>query len=402
MRGLLFLILMMTWIYPVWGQTAAPETSSRAPIEDQRIQVPNVPDKKAPQSTLSERAQQQAEEARKNLSSFREILILVSVNDKTDVTDVLKSRNLTLIENYSLRSLGLVLILTKGNVAILKDLRRLLPNADIDWNSDLSSARGPRLYAKDKIKWPDHGACLEQAIKIPIGMIDGHIIQSHPAFAGQNISEKSFVGNKNADNRHGTAIASILVGNAQQSGFDGLLKGAKIYNAVALRHTSDGQQLASTEAVLRSLDWLLLQDVRLINVSLAGEQNALLTRAVELALKNGALIFAAAGNNGPSAPPAYPAAINGVFAVTAIDANGKLYAQANTGRYIDLKAPGVDVWVAGFEDSQGSILGSYQSGTSYATPFALAAAALQLTRNSELSAALLSKILGQTVIANCP
>jgi subtilisin family serine protease len=61
------------------------------------------------------------------------------------------------------------------------------------------------------------------------------------------------------------------------------------------------------------------------------------------------------------------------MAVTAVDAALQPYQAANRGDYIDLAAPGVDVWSA--RDGQG---GRYNSGTSFATPFVVAAAALLL------------------------
>ena len=78
-------------------------------------------------------------------------------------------------------------------------------------------------------------------------------------------------------------------------------------------------------------------------------------------------MLAAAGNGGADAPPVYPAAQAGVVAVTALDAKLQPYAHANRGDYIAFAAPGVDVWAA----TPGGG-GKYQSGTSYAVPFATA------------------------------
>ena len=86
----------------------------------------------------------------------------------------------------------------------------------------------------------------------------------------------------------------------------------------------------------------------------------------------GMILVAAAGNGGKDAPPAYPAAHPDVIAVTAIDADGRIYKKANRGDYIDLAAPGVDVWAA---KAGGG--GSYRSGTSFAVPFVTAAIALE-------------------------
>lgn len=387
MRILFFILPLILFSVQSFAQTGAPGTPPAATRE--------VPQEPAAEKPVPQPRKIQTPEN----PLLREILIYAAPSDRFAITDFLKGKNLEMIEDYPLRSLESVLIITKGDQSVLQMLRLEFPKMQIDWNDDLSASGSPRLYAKDAIKWPDKGACLDKASQIPIGLIDGQINQTHPAFAGQHIFEKSFLDKETADQNHATAIASILLGNAPDQGFDGLLKGAKLYNAVALRHAPNDEQLASIAATLRGLDWLLGKDIRLINVSLAGTKNSVLIAAFEKSVSRGALIFAAAGNNGAGAPPAYPAAIDGVFAVTAIDVAGRPYKQANTGEYIDFSAPGVDIWVATPDGN-----GAYKSGTSYAAPYVMGAAALSLGKNPVMSSAVLLKLLrgnGAAPIAAC-
>jgi len=121
--------------------------------------------------------------------------------------------------------------------------------------------------------------------------------------------------------------------------------------------------------------------VRVVNVSLAGDDNALMALAVHRASARGTVLIAAAGNAGPHAPPAYPGALPEVIAVTAVDQQGAVLAQANRGSYIALTAPGVRIWVP-TPDGQGR----YQTGTSFATPFALGAAALEMMQGAPANA----------------
>ena len=90
--------------------------------------------------------------------------------------------------------------------------------------------------------------------------------------------------------------------------------------------------------------------------------------------------YAAAGNDGPGAPPAYPAAHPDVIAVTAIDERSNLYDHANIGAYVDLAAPGVDVMTA----ASG---GAYDlaSGTSFAAAHVSGVVALMLARSPRLT-----------------
>ena len=58
------------------------------------------------------------------------------------------------------------------------------------------------------------------------------------------------------------------------------------------------------------------------------------------------MLVAAAGNAGAKSPPLYPAADPNVIAVSATDADDKLFEQSNRGRYIAVAAPGAQILVA--------------------------------------------------------
>jgi subtilisin family serine protease len=133
--------------------------------------------------------------------------------------------------------------------------------------------------------------------------------------------------------------------------------------------------VGTTDAIARSIDWLGQQGVRVVNLSLSGPGNQVMRLTVERAHAGGMLLVAAAGNNGPNAAPVFPAGYPSVMAVTAVDASLQPYGSANRGGYIDLAAPGVDVWSA--RQGQG---GRYNTGTSFAAPFVSAAAALALSQ----------------------
>jgi subtilisin family serine protease len=100
----------------------------------------------------------------------------------------------------------------------------------------------------------------------------------------------------------------------------------------------------------------------------------------QLALQNQVMV-AAAGNDGANAEPAYPAAWPGVIAVTAVDGRLNVYREANRGDYVELAAPGVDIWAA-----RAGAGGAYYRGTSFAAPYVTAAmAAGQRRGNSSRS-----------------
>ena len=91
------------------------------------------------------------------------------------------------------------------------------------------------------------------------------------------------------------------------------------------------------------MDWALAQGARVINMSFAGPHDPELERRLADARKRGVILIAAAGNAGPKSKPLYPAADRNVIAVTATDADDRLFAEANRGGHIAVAAPGVDI-----------------------------------------------------------
>ena len=90
--------------------------------------------------------------------------------------------------------------------------------------------------------------------------------------------------------------------------------------------------------------------------------------------------MAAAGNAGPKSPPLYPAADPNVIAVTATDADDRLFPQSNRGRYIAIAAPGAQILVAIPDDKY-----EVSSGTSYAAAEVSGIVALMLERKGDLT-----------------
>jgi Subtilase family len=185
-----------------------------------------------------------------------------------------------------------------------------------------------------------------------IGMIDTAVAK-HPTLAGVRVTSSNFSGaTGEAPVGHGTAIASLLANDGARE-----ILSANVFKA------STGKPFASAQAIVGAIDWLVASRVDVINVSLGGPRNVIVDRAIEKAGAGGHLVVAAAGNGGPTAPPAYPAAVPGAVAVTAVDKTGQIYRYANRGEYIRFAAHGVRVAAA---VPDGSV--ALHSGTSFAAP----------------------------------
>jgi hypothetical protein len=183
---------------------------------------------------------------------------------------------------------------------------------------------------------------------IRMGLLDTAVDVTMPALRGADIVQRSFLpsGAEVAAPEHGSAIAWILVGR-HDGRAGGLLPGAELAVANVFTASSDGEPTADVMALIGGLDWLAERGTPVINMSLAGEPNALVGLALQRVMSGHAIIVAAAGNGGPTAAPAFPAAEPDVVAVTAVDSRAQSYAEANRGSYIAFAAPGVprlDAW----------------------------------------------------------
>jgi hypothetical protein len=217
------------------------------------------------------------------------------------------------------------------------------------------SASDPLAYADAMMRW-NVGGCRAQA---PIGVIDTAVDMTAPAVAGADVTTRSFFVGPSARASHGTEVVSVLANPNR-------LNGVKIFAANVFGASKDADLVTGADALVRALDWLAQEDVRFVNLSLAGPYNKLLNLAVERASARGLVLVAAVGNDGPTADPLYPAGFDEVIAVTAVDANGRIYRKAVRGPHVDVAAPGVDILVATSTRTR------FVTGTSIATPFVTA------------------------------
>lgn len=193
-----------------------------------------------------------------------------------------------------------------------------------------------------------------------IGMVDGGVA-SHPSLAGKSIEQNGFAGGPQPTG-HGTAVASLLVGT--QGAFRGAATGAQLFVADVY---GGNRAAGSATSIVRALGWLLSKRPQVINISLVGPSNRLVQRAIQIVQSRGIEVVAAVGNDGPAAPPQYPASYPGVIAVTAVDARGRALPEAGKPTHLDFAAPGADMAAALPGNGYTRV-----RGTSFAAPLAAA------------------------------
>lgn len=234
-------------------------------------------------------------------------------------------------------------------------LARIAPGLDSDVDPIFEPAGGP--LAPVSMALATASAASPGRV---IGMVDGGVA-SHPSLAGARIEQNGFAGAPKPTG-HGTAVASLLVGN--QGRFRGAAAGSRLFVADVY---GGNRAAGSATAVVKALAWLARNRPAVINVSLVGPQNKAVARAVQTLQSRGIQIVAAVGNDGPAAPPQYPASYPGVIAVTGVDARGRALPEAGRAAHLDFAAPGADMAAA----LPGSGYARVR-GTSFAAPLAAA------------------------------
>ena len=170
-----------------------------------------------------------------------------------------------------------------------------------------------------------------------VGLVDSGVDAAHPTLAGVELRPWGCGGRSQPDG-HGTAVASLLAGDASGRAGGGELFTADIYCG----QPTGGAVTSLAEA----LAWLAQERVAVINLSLVGPPNRLLEQLVQSMQRRGHVLVAAVGNDGPAASPLFPAGYPGVIGVTAVDARDRLLPEAVRGDAVDFAAPGSDLWAA--------------------------------------------------------
>lgn len=297
--------------------------------------------------------------------------VLVALLDADDV-ETLRAAGYDILAEREMQNLGRVMVTLQVPAGVDLDgelgrLRGALAGASLDYNHlyrwDDAEAEAVEAPAVEDVE-----AVTRDDSRLRIGVIDSAVQAGHRALSDVRVEARDFVAHDaKRPETHGTAVASLVARSAGNH--------VVVYSASVFFELEGYAPGASTEGLVAALDWLAGEQVDVINMSLSGPGNDLLEVAIEAVLARGQTVVAAVGNEGPSSPPRYPAAYDGVIGVTAVDRKQRVFRAANRGEHVDFAALGVDVKVAD------STNGSYRlaSGTSMASPH-IAVVAARLLR----------------------
>ena len=224
-----------------------------------------------------------------------------------------------------------------------------------------------------------------------VAIIDTGIDYFHPDLVGNYVSlGYDWVHNSSGpldDNGHGTHVAGIIAATLNNGiGIAGIAQ-VRIMAEKALNATGWGEDVDLAKAMIHAVD----HGARILSNSWGSDSDSLLIRdAVQYAYENDVLVVAAAGNAGSNAP-FYPAAYPEVVSVAATDGFDYPASFSNWGDWIEVSAPGVDVYstmptyLVTLNLEGYSMNYDYLSGTSMACPHVSAVAALIWSRVSNAS-----------------
>ncbi|MBM2619245.1 S8 family serine peptidase [Actinoplanes sp. LDG1-06] len=215
----------------------------------------------------------------------------------------------------------------------------------------------------------DAWAMTRGSSRVIVAVIDTGV-SALPDLAGRLLPGRDFVNHDNDasdDNGHGTMAATVIAAaGGNRTGIAGVCWSCRILPVKVLNAKGGGSYTDIALGIRYAAD----RGAAVISLSLGGSDDSPLLRdAVAYAGSKGALVVAAAGNRGVSAPH-YPAALPGVLAVGGVTPTGARYEWSNFGSWVAVTAPGCN-------PAQGpsGAVGPY-CGTSSATPFVAGVAGL--------------------------
>jgi subtilisin family serine protease len=173
---------------------------------------------------------------------------------------------------------------------------------------------------------------------VRIAVIDTGVDFDHPDLKGRVIGRRNFVDADDAKfqhDMHGTEVSGVIAAVADNGiGIVGIAPDARVIALKACwQAAGSGAAVCNSFTLAQALEAAIAAHADIVNLSLAGPADPLLTRLVEHGAQQGMIFVAAAGR--PGSGNSFPADLDGVLAVDA--------AEDSTGNPRHLLAPGRDV-----------------------------------------------------------
>ncbi|WP_299963805.1 S8 family serine peptidase [uncultured Roseobacter sp.] len=223
---------------------------------------------------------------------------------------------------------------------------------------------------------PIHATSLGEGIRI--GIVDSAIDRAHPDLADQLADLRDFVAVRPEPlaEAHGTAVAGVIGAAATNEGIVGVAPAAQMVGLRACWQEGGAPGVCNSFSLARAINFAVLNDIDVLNLSVGGPEDPLLTELIEAALAAGIVVVAASGEGDSMV---YPAALDGVIAAGQVAIGS-------------VPAPMIDVLTTAPGAAH-----RYASGSSIATAHVSGVVALMLARDPTLTPAEIAQRLSQAV-----
>lgn len=201
---------------------------------------------------------------------------------------------------------------------------------------------------------------------IKVGVVDAGIQVDHPMFAGKIVAGKNFVGDGTQDpddlsgHYHGTFVTSLIAGNYMNHKLYGVAPDVEIVFARSLNDIGSGTR----EWVANGINYCVEQGCDIINCSLSysSDDESIIKQALENAIAQDVSVVCTSGNTAQY-EERYPSAYDNAISVGAIDINYSIADFSTYNNFVDIVAPGDNIYAAYINSEYVSA-----SGTSASAP----------------------------------
>lgn len=250
------------------------------------------------------------------------------------------------------------------------------PGKKIPWG--VAEIGAPKLWKQSKGR------------RVQIGIVDTGADYRHPDIRhalrkGVNILNHRLPAED--DNGHGTHIAGTIAAwpSGAAGGIRGVAPGAEIYPVKAFDR--DGSAYVSD--IVLAINWCLANRMDIINMSFGmPDYSPTLHDAIKEAWTSGVVVVASSGNSGKKTEVDFPARSSDAIAVGALNRRGRIASFSNSGKEVDIYAPGEAIYSAWPKGRYNEL-----NGTSMAAAHVSGAIALILSRRPGLTPAEVRKAL---------
>jgi subtilisin family serine protease len=253
------------------------------------------------------------------------------------------------------------------------------------WGLDRIDQKGGSLDAQYKYNYTGKG--------VHAYIIDSGINHKHNEFKSRIGNGIDLVDNDDIANDchgHGTHVAGTLAGTKYGVAKDVIIHPVRI---------SDCSGESTSERFLSAINWVLKNHIKpaVVNISLVGDNSKIYNIAIDKLTKEGITTVIAAGNDNDDACSYSPASAPSIITVGATTKEDEKSGFSNTGKCVDIFAPGSDILSASIYSNDGKVT---HSGTSMAVPFVAGVVAKYLEKYPNSTPSDISTFLVDSSIKN--